>query len=159
MLQIDKSKVVGEKNKNLVLETAGKIYIKQGSRYYELNYKSKPVTEAEAVSLAKQQINKIEPLDTSEFATKNEVRTLELNSVSKKEFENSKAVQSALNDVFANNGGFTDSITPATVQTMQIIVGSEQLQFDWITDYNNIEKVSGPITINDDTREVAFKPG
>lgn len=110
MLQIDKSKVVGEKNKNLVLETAGKIYIKQGSRYYELNYKSKPVTEAEAVSLAKQQINKIEPLDTSEFATKNEVRTLELNSVSKKEFEDSKAVQSALNDVFANNGEFTDSI-------------------------------------------------
>lgn len=42
---------------------------------------------------------------------------------------------------------------------MQIIVGSEQLQFDWITDYNNIEKVSGPITINDDTREVTFKPG
>ena len=38
-MSINNADVLGEKNKNLVLETAGKVYIKVAERYYELHFR------------------------------------------------------------------------------------------------------------------------
>ena len=41
--------------------------------------------------------------------------------------------------------GFTESISPITINTMQLVVGSEQLQYDFITDFTHPDVESNPI--------------
>ena len=41
--------------------------------------------------------------------------------------------------------GFTESINPITIQTMQVIVGADQLQFEFVNDFEHANETTyGP---------------
>lgn len=133
-------KIIGEPNKNIVLETAGRFYVKVGQKYYEINFRNQDKTETETDTDAVKKIAKsvVEPIveeavknaekpDMSNYVTFPDLETSQSNYVTKRDFETVKATQAALEEAFSDE--FTDSIKPATVQTMQMVVGSDQLQF------------------------------
>ena len=50
--------------------------------------------------------------------------------------------------------GFTESISPITINTMQLVVGSEQLQYDFVNSFSDLEVTSNPISIVNDHIEL-----
>ena len=129
-------KIIGEPNKNIVLETAGRFYVKVGQKYYEINFRNQDKTDTDAVKkiaksvaepIAEEAVKNAEKPDMSNYVTFPDLETSQGNYVTKRDFEAVKATQAALEEAFADE--FTESIKPATVQTMQMVVGSDQLQF------------------------------
>lgn len=55
--------------------------------------------------------------------------------------------------------GFTESITPLTVQTMQLIAGSEQLQFRFVNNRTSLTEVRPVINYNPTLRTLSINQG
>lgn len=157
-------KVIGEPNKNIVLETAGRFYIKVGQRYYEIDFRNldKTKTDTNAVkkiaeNVAEEAVKNVEKQDLSNYVTFSDLDESQSKYVTQRDFEDIKATQEALQEAFQNE--FTESIKPATVQTMQMVVGSDQLQFQWIKSFADDTLADEPLYIDPATNEIVYKPG
>lgn len=156
--------IIGSPTKNIVLETAGRFYVKSGQRYYEIDFKNldKAKTDEKAVtkiatSVAEEAVKNVEKPDMSNYVTFPDLETSQSNFVTQRDFEDVKATQKALEEAF--KGEFDESIKPATVQTMQMVVGSDQLQFQWIKALNDESLVPDPLYVDFETKEIVYKPG
>lgn len=157
-------KIIGEPNKNIVLETAGRFYIKVGQRYYEIDFRNldKTKTDENAVkkiaeNVAEEAVKNVEKQDLSNYVTFPDLEASQSNYVTQRDFEDVKATQEALQNAFQDE--FTESIKPATVQTMQMVVGSDQLQFQWIKSFEDDSLASEPLYVDMATKELVYKPG
>lgn len=157
-------KIIGEPNKNIVLETAGRFYVKVGQRYYEIDFRNldKAKTDENAVkkiaeNIAEEAVKNVEKQDLSNYVTFPDLEESQSNYVTQRDFEDVKATQEALQNAFQDE--FTESIKPATVQTMQMVVGSDQLQFQWIKSFEDDSLANEPLYVDMTTKELVYKPG
>lgn len=156
---------IGSPYKNVVLETASKVYVKTGSRYYEVKYKDEkqatPIKSSDveeiANKIADEKIGQIEKPDLSSYVTINDLENATYNYVTKRDFETVKNTQTMLSNVLRSE--FSEAIKPITVQTMQLTVGSDQLQFDWIKSFDDGTVVNGPFVVDPETNKLTFKCG
>ena len=140
---INDSKVLGSGTQNIVLETAGHIYIKVNDRYYELNFRDPNNKQKTVVNNTTITNNTSEPVDLSDYVTEDYLKSALTEYVTKRTWNDIKQTQTMLAD--AQLEGFTEAINPITIQTMQMIVGSEQLQFEFIENLvKNIETEDDP---------------
>lgn len=132
-MSINNADVLGEKNKNLVLETAGKIYVKVADRYYELHFRDQENGVTTIINQTPNvEIPENEQQDFSKYVTKAYLKSTLCNYITKRGWEDIQETKRLLED--AQLEGFTESINPITVSTMQLIVGSENLQYNFISD-------------------------
>jgi hypothetical protein len=146
----DNATKLGKPNQNLVLETAGRIYVKVQDRFYELDFRNqngnKSVVNVTNVTEATDQP------DLSGFVTKKYLKASLAEYVTKRTWAGIKETTSMLENALLE--GFTESISPITINTMQLVVGSEQLQYDFITSLSNSTVVSNPISLSGDYLEL-----
>ena len=128
---------LGVPNKNLVFETAGRIYVKVQDRFYELDFrnqgKGRSDTSIEIVNNSQTPLN--EEIDFSPYVSKEYLKAVLNKYVTRREWKDIKETTKMLEE--ANLQGFTESIQPITVQTMQIVVGADPLQYDFYTDFTS----------------------
>ncbi len=122
--------IVGDKNSNLILQTSGKVYIKTNNAQYELNYRNETSEETSPEVVVEEK-----NVDLSNYVTVNDLKNILSNYVTQKDFSSIKKTQQQLES--AQLSGFTEKISPVSIDTMQLIVGSEALQFEFITDTND----------------------
>lgn len=65
-------------------------------------------------------------------------------------FRNAKETAQMLVDAALD--GYSEAINPITVQTMQMLVGDERLQFLFVTSLSNMTPVADPVSYNPDSR-------
>lgn len=132
-MSINNADVLGEKNKNLVLETAGKVYVKVADRYYELHFRDQENGTTTIINQpVEPDINIPESPDLSKYVTKAYLKASLNNYITKRGWEDLQETKRLLED--AKLEGFTESINPITVSTMQLVVGSENLQYNFVSD-------------------------
>ena len=128
----DNAVTLGKPNENLVFETAGRIYVKVQDRFYELDFRNQGKggdTKIEIVNNTSRQSD----IDMKGYVTK-EFLKASLNSyVTKRSGNDVKETQAMLENAMLD--GFTESINPITIQTMQVVVGSDQLQFEFVNNF------------------------
>ena len=73
-------------------------------------------------------------------------------SFTKRSFADAKETMSALAEAMLN--GFTEQISPITVQTMQAIVGDESLQFRFWTNRSCTTPITNPFTYDTDNKQL-----
>lgn len=139
--------VLGTGTTDLVLDTRSKIYVKQGSRFYELDYKNL-LSEVGCKDLIKKEV-KIPEVNLDDYATKEEVKQIRKETITKRDWQDVVATQKALENAMLE--GFSESIKPITVQTMQLSVGQENLQFDYVevNDDGSVRVTSHPFSFGD----------
>lgn len=139
---------IGTKDQNLVFETAGHIYIKVKDKYYELDFRNNK-TKIEIINnQISQKDEKKEPeKDNNEYVTLDSLKDILIPFVTRREWQDVKETQKMLEN--AQLEGFTESINPITINTMQVIVGSDQLQFEFIKSFIDDTIVSHLYKIDD----------
>lgn len=125
---INDSVKLGSGGSNLVLETAGKVYIKVADRFYELDFKNQGLGGGRTISTAPP--SESPQVDLSQYVTKKYLRSALSNYITQRGWEDIQETKQMLEDALLD--GFTESINPVTIETMQLIVGTECLQFDFI---------------------------
>ena len=138
----DNATVLGKSNQNLVLETAGRIYVKVQDRFYELDFRNQGRGSGDTkIEIVNNSVG--QDVDLKGYVTK-EFLKASLNSyVTKRSWNDVKETQSMLENAMLD--GFTESINPITVQTMQVIVGADQLQFEFVNDFRHAQETTyGP---------------
>lgn len=119
---------LGSGGSNLVLETAGKVYIKVADRFYELDFKNPGGRIVRVGSSGEDQ--KAPEIDMSQYVTKKYLKSSLSNYITQRGWEDIQETKHMLENALLD--GFTESINPVTVETMQLIVGTKCLQFDFI---------------------------
>ena len=125
MALVNNAETIGKGTKNLVLETAGHIYVKVNERYYELDFRNSG--EKLVGKSIVDTVQTPEEIDLSEYITNDDLKKALKKYVTAKSWEDVIDTQTALQNSLLN---FEEAIKPITVQTMQVVVGSEELQFD-----------------------------
>lgn len=139
----DNATTLGKSNQNLVLETAGRIYVKVQDRFYELDFRNQGRGSGDTKIEIINNSTSNQDIDMKGYVTK-EFLKASLNSyVTKRSWNDVKETQSMLENAMLD--GFTESINPITIQTMQVVVGSDQLQFEFVNDFTHAEEIAyGP---------------
>lgn len=163
MSLINNSEIIGNQNKDLILETSGNLYIKVKDQLYKIDFRNINNIEklvGTKVSEIKDDIKTPEiptqkEIDLEDYITSYDLKQALKNYVTSKTFKDVKDTQEAL--INSKLDSFTESINPVTVQTMQVSVGSEQLQFQWIENFTSDKIVDDPLKVIDD--DLIFTPG
>ncbi len=167
MALINNGEILGKPNKDLILETAGHLYVKVRDVLYEVDYSKLNDVES-LIGRAVEQNNttqteensteesKQETINLDDYITSDDLRRKLKNYVTTRSWEDVTQTQKALEDALLN--GYTDSISPITVNTMQISVGSEQLQFEWVKSFIDSTPAEDALRVEDDG-SVTFTPG
>ena len=145
MALINNGQILGTGSTDLILNTRGKIYVKVGDRFYELDFKNEG-NNKESTVINNTTINNPEQ-DLSPYVTKKYLKAALGEYVTKRNWEDLMQTKEALEN--AQLEGFTESITPITVNTMQMVVGTQNLQFDFITSLKDDTVVSPGLYINE----------
>ena len=145
MALINNGQILGTGSTDLILNTRGKIYVKVGDRFYELDFKNEG-NNRESTVINNTTINNPEQ-DLSPYVTKKYLKAALGEYVTKRNWEDLMQTKEALEN--AQLEGFTENITPITVNTMQMVVGTQNLQFDFITSLKNDTIVSPGLYINE----------
>ena len=145
MALINNGQILGTGSTDLILNTRGKIYVKVGDRFYELDFKNEG-NNREPTVINNTTINNPEQ-DLSPYVTKKYLKAALGEYVTKRNWEDLMQTKEALEN--AQLEGFTESITPITVNTMQMVVGTQNLQFDFITSLKDDTVVSPGLYINE----------
>ena len=145
MALINNGQILGTGSTDLILNTRGKIYVKVGDRFYELDFKNEG-NNRESTVINNTTINNPEQ-DLSPYVTKKYLKAALGEYVTKRNWEDLMQTKEALEN--AQLEGFTESITPITVNTMQMVVGTQNLQFDFITNLKDPTVVSPGLYINE----------
>lgn len=132
MALVNNAETIGKGTKNLVLETAGHIYVKVNERYYELDFRNSG--EKLVGKSIVETVQTPEEIDLSEYITNDDLKKALKKYVTAKSWEDVIDTQTALQNSLLD---FEEAIKPITVQTMQVVVGTEELQFDWIESFTN----------------------
>ncbi len=167
MSLINNGEIIGNPNKNLVLETAGHVYIKVSDRYYEVDFKNLNnidhlignltynTSEIQTVDQPKQETIS-EEVDLDNYITSDELKSILKGYVTNRSWKDVQDTQKALEKSMID--GFSESITPITVQTMQLTVGAEQLQYDIIEDIDNNTLGEQALVVDSETKGLIFTP-
>lgn len=161
MALVNDAATIGSPGRNLVLETAGHIYVKVNDRYYELDFRNsnsdKLVGKAVVNNIVEQPIAP-EEIDLSDYITSWDLKKELKKYVTEKSWQDVKDTQKALENALID--GFTESISPITVQTMQLTVGTEQYQFEVVKSLISKEIGDYALSYDDkeDATEVYFDP-
>ena len=144
----DNATKLGKENQNLILETAGRIWIKVQDRFYELDFKNNGKSEKEVQIINNYNEPQENNIDLSKFVSKNYLKSALTEYVTKRGWKD--LIETS--DLLQNSGleGFTEAISPITINTMQLVVGSNQLQYDFINNYDDGEVISGGFIVNED---------
>ena len=145
MALINNGQILGTGSTDLILNTRGKIYVKVGDRFYELDFKNEG-NNRESTVINNTTINNPEQ-DLSPYVTKKYLKAALGEYVTKRNWEDLMQTKEVLEN--AQLEGFTESITPITVNTMQMVVGTQNLQFDFITSLKDDTVVSPGLYINE----------
>ena len=166
MALVNNATTIGTGGKNLVLETAGHIYIKVNERYYELDFKNSGSEKLYGKPVVNEIIQPVEEVDLSDYITNEDLKKALKKYVTEKSWQDVIDTQSALQNSLLD---FEEAIKPITVQTMQVVVGSEELQFDWIYDFTHTKQldnstVDSPLYIDMDEssehyNQLVWNPG
>ena len=166
MALVNNATTIGTGGKNLVLETAGHIYIKVNERYYELDFKNSGSEKLYGKPVVNEIIQPTEEVDLSDYITNEDLKKALKKYVTEKSWQDVIDTQSALQNSLLD---FEEAIKPITVQTMQVVVGSEELQFDWIYDFTHTKQldnstVDSPLYIDMDEssehyNQLVWNPG
>lgn len=132
MALVNNATTIGTSGQNLVLETAGHIYVKVNERYYELDFKNSGSEKLYGKPIVNEVVQPTEEVDLSDYITNDDLKKALKKYVTEKSWQDVMNTQSALQNSLLD---FEEAIKPITVQTMQVVVGSEELQFDWIFDF------------------------
>ena len=132
MALVNNATTIGTGGQNLVLETAGHIYVKVNERYYELDFKNSGSEKLYGKPIVNKIVQPTEEVDLSDYITNDDLKKALKKYVTEKSWQDVMDTQSALQNSLLD---FEEAIKPITVQTMQVVVGSEELQFDWIFDF------------------------
>ena len=136
----DNATTLGKPNQNLVLETAGRIYVKVQDRFYELDFRNQGRGAGDTKIEIVNNNTTNQDIDLKGYVTK-EFLKASLNSyVTKRSWNDVKETQSMLENAMLD--GFTESINPITIQTMQVVVGADQLQFEFVDSFID-DNISG----------------
>lgn len=138
MALVNNATTIGTGGQNLVLETAGHIYVKVNERYYELDFKNSGSEKLSGKPIVNEVVQPTEEVDLSDYITNDDLKKALKKYVTEKSWQDVMDTQSALQNSLLD---FEEAIKPITVQTMQVVVGSEELQFDWIY---NFTQTKGP---------------
>ena len=138
MALVNNATTIGTGGQNLVLETAGRIYVKVNERYYELDFKNSGSEKLYGKPIVNEIVQPTEEVDLSDYITNDDLKKALKKYVTEKSWQDVMDTQSALQNSLLD---FEEAIKPITVQTMQVVVGSEELQFDWIYSFT---KTKGP---------------
>ena len=144
MALINNSQILGSGSTDLILNTRGKIYVKVGDRFYELDFKNEGNKES---SITNNTIINNPEQDLSPYVTKKYLKAALGEYVTKRNWEDIIQTKDAIEN--AQLEGFTESITPITVNTMQMVVGTQNLQFDFITSLKDDTIISPGLYINE----------
>ena len=142
MALINNGQVLGSGSTDLILNTRGKIYVRVGDVFYELDFKNKNGN----TNIVNNTIQNPEQ-DLSPYVTKKYLKAALGEYVTKRNWEDVMQTKEALEN--AQLDGFTESITPITVNTMQMVVGTQNLQFDFINSLTDDTIVSPGLYINE----------
>lgn len=145
MALINNGQILGTGSTDLILNTRGKIYVKVGDRFYELDFKNEG-NNRESTVINNTTINNLEQ-DLSPYVTKKYLKAALGEYVTKRNWEDLMQTKESLEN--AQLEGFTESITPITVNTMQMVVGTQNLQFDFITSLKDDTVVSPGLYLNE----------
>lgn len=141
---INDSNKLGSGEQNLVLETAGRVYIKVADRFYELNFRDQGKKETTIIN---NPVEKAPEVDLSQYVTKTYLKSSLNNYVTQRGWDDVKKTQKMLEAALLE--GYTETINPITINTMQMIVGNENLQFDFIESRNNTSPTSAKFTLEE----------
>lgn len=146
---IDSQRLVGAANQNLVLVTAGKLFVKVEDRYYEINFRDqitketkKEEVESQEIDLSiyvtNEQLNEIlESYDFSQAITTIQGNiTNILNSI--------KDLEDRINELEWNEGA-----VPDIKKTPQETIDIDQITFEYIAGLNSDTVVECPIYLNE----------
>lgn len=153
MALINNGQILGSGSTDLILNTRGKIYVKVGDRFYELDFKNEGNNKGSSI-INNTTINNPEQ-DLSPYVTKKYLKAALGEYVTKRNWEDIMQTKDALEN--AKLEGFTESITPITVNTMQMVVGTQNLQFDFIASLTDDTVVSPGLYINESGQLVCPK--
>ena len=142
MALINNGQVLGSGSTDLILNTRGKIYVRVGDVFYELDFKNKNGN----TNIVNNTIQNPEQ-DLSPYVTKKYLKAALGEYVTKRNWEDVMQTKEALEN--AQLDEFTESITPITVNTMQMVVGTQNLQFDFINSLTDDTIVSPGLYINE----------
>ena len=166
MALVNNATTIGTGGQNLVLETAGHIYVKVNERYYELDFKNSGSEKLYGKPIVNEIIQPTEEVDLSDYITNDDLKKALKKYVTEKSWQDVMDTQSALQNSLLD---FEEAIKPITVQTMQVVVGSEELQFDWIYSFTqtkgpNNTFVDSPLYIDMDEssthyNQLVWNPG
>lgn len=74
-MAINNGEVIGKPQKNLILETAGRIYVKVADRYYELNFRDQgSITKMIGIPQVAPTEPPKEEIDLSDYVTSSELK-------------------------------------------------------------------------------------
>lgn len=166
MALVNNATTIGTGGQNLVLETAGHIYVKVNERYYELDFKNSGSEKLYGKPIVNEIVQPTEEVDLSDYITNDDLKKALKKYVTEKSWQDVMDTQSALQNSLLD---FEEAIKPITVQTMQVVVGSEELQFDWIYSFTqtkgpNNSFVDSPLYIDMDEssthyNQLVWNPG
>ena len=166
MALVNNATTIGTGGQNLVLETAGHIYVKVNERYYELDFKNSGSEKLYGKPIVNEVVQPTEEVDLSDYITNDDLKKALKKYVTEKSWQDVMDTQSALQNSLLD---FEEAIKPITVQTMQVVVGSEELQFDWIYSFTqtkgpNNAFVDSPLYIDMDEssthyNQLVWNPG
>lgn len=154
MSVINSSNIIGSGTQNVVLETAGRVYIKVKDKYYELDFRNQN-KRSSGTTIVNNTTKEESDLDMSDYVTKEDLASTLVDYVTKRSWADVKETQKLLEESLLD--GFTEHINPITLNTMQVIVGSAQLQFDFITNLTNDTTIPLHVYLDDIGRLVCPK--
>lgn len=157
-MAINNGEVIGKPQKNLILETAGRIYVKVADRYYELNFRDQgSITKMIGIPQVAPTESPKEEIDLSDYVTSSELKQTLKKYVTERSWQDVKDTQTALENAMIE--GFSESINPITVQTMQVTVGSEQFQFDIVKSFTDKTIADAPLYLDvENEYRLTFNP-
>lgn len=140
----DNATKLGIPNKNLVFETAGRIYVKVQDRFYELDFRNQGKGAGDTKIEIVNNTSNSQEVDMSGYVTKEFLKASLSSYVTKRSWNDVKETMSMIQN--AQLEGFTEAINPITVQTMQVVVGSDDLQYEFVDGFKYArEEAYGPI--------------
>lgn len=154
MALINDGQVLGTGSTDLILNTRGKIYVRVEDRFYELNFKGGGTGEGGGTTVVNNTTINPEQ-DLNPYVTKKYLKAALGEYVTKRNWEDLMQTKDALEN--AQLDGFTESITPITVNTMQMIVGTQNLQFDFINSLTDDTVAPPSLYINESGQLVCPK--
>lgn len=161
-MDIENNTILGNSGRNIVLETAGKVYVKVNDHYYELDFKNLGKEKNRSSSSSKSSdviesptVPETNGNTSSEYITTDEFERYLSNYVPVRDWNDVIATQETLKESLL--GGFTEPINPMTVQSMQVVVGSKQLQFNIVNGFTD-DTIADHIINLTDSSEVELMP-